>query len=471
MILGAAAALWGLVAIPLLVLLSFWRMRPARVVVPSVVLWRRMAANVPPVKALRRPDWSLTLLLQVLTVAACVFALAQPMHESQAPRPRRLAVVVDLGARAHLDRINEEIAGIRAATAGDDVVMFESPVLRRGRLAEVREKVDYAGDPAAAIALARQEGRRVLFIGDRPAGADVDVLVGGPSGNLGIVDFVPERDGTWVKLVNLGPERDVAVRVAGREERWRVAAGESERVFAGEPTLELLERDGFEIDNIAAARRLAVLDVELRGDAHANLRRAIEIQPGARLVDRGGAFVVSVGAGAAGPSLVVAPPRGGTFTPREMSLAGDPLLRGTTAEHWRLSDVADLAECEPLVFADGRAVVGRRGDSIVINGALHEFALTPSFPIFISNVLESRRSGRGEWVVRRTCAAEPRVGAGAFVLDAAVSRLGGDRRPFRAEDAGEAPFGPVRTEWSAWIAAAALALAVAAWASEQRGSR
>jgi len=468
-VIAAPIALWGLVAIPLLVLLSFWRMKPARVTVPSVALWKRLPANIPPVRSLRKPTWSIVLLLQILAVVAGVGALAKPVRLESRPQPRRIAVVVDLGARAFLDRINAELDRIAAETAGDDVVMFETPVLKRGPLSRAGSKVDYIGDPAAAIALAKGEGRTVIFVGDRPAAADVVVLTGAPSQNIGIVDFVPEKDRFWVKLLNLGAARAVKVRVDDHEETWTIDAGESSRRTAGS-RLELPD-DGFALDNVAVATKTMPIDVELRGDEHALLRWAIQVQPGARIVDRGGALVVSVGKEAPEPCVVIAPPRGATFKPATFSLAdGHPLARGTRAEHWQLEDVAELAGYDPIVFADGKCVVGRRGGRIVINGGLGSLPHHPSFSIFFANVLESHQSASQGWVVRRTGPSQPRATDGACVLDGSASSLGTESRPFRTESLGAARIGEVRTDLSAWVAAAAVILMLGAWLMESRSA-
>jgi hypothetical protein len=472
-IIGVPAALWGLAAVVALILMSLWRLRPERVTVPSVALWKRLPSRVPPVRALRRPRWSASLLLQALAVGAMVSALAQFLILGERPQGRRLAVVVDLGARARMDLVRAELEAIRAATAGDDVVLFEVPALRRGAFRTDVEKVDYARPPEAAISLARAEGRRVIWVGDRPAGADVDVLVGAPSANVGVVDLAVEEGRVFARLLNLGSERELAVRVGSREHRVRAPPGESSHVFALEGEARVaLPADDFPLDDVAEAERLGPVAVELRGIPHALLRRAIEAQEGARIVDRGGALIVANGVDAEpgeGTAVVIGP-AGEAFAPGAFALARHRLAEGTKASEWEgLRDVAALPEgYEPVVYSGGRAVVGVKGRTVRISGTLGELPDWPSFSIFFANVLESVRSSRGSWVVRRTGPSHPRAGSGAWVVDAEASRLGAERRPFRAGSLGPAPRGESRADLSAWLGLAALALAAAAWRSERR---
>src|SRR6185295_4600179 len=76
------AALWGLSSLLLLVLFSLWRQAAARVVVPSLLLWKKIPERNPPVRALRRPKWRLDLLLQAFAIAAAIGALAGPYRET-----------------------------------------------------------------------------------------------------------------------------------------------------------------------------------------------------------------------------------------------------------------------------------------------------------------------------------------------------------------------------------------------------
>jgi hypothetical protein len=83
MSLALAPALWGLLLLPVLVVLRILDRRPRVVVVPSLIPWRSAAAAEPP--AGRRSillDWPL--LLQMAAVAAVVLAAAGPRLAGQA---------------------------------------------------------------------------------------------------------------------------------------------------------------------------------------------------------------------------------------------------------------------------------------------------------------------------------------------------------------------------------------------------
>jgi hypothetical protein len=79
MVLGAPAALWGLLLIPLVVLLYLLRARREPRVVSSTLLWERATRDLVARLPVRRLERSLLLLLQVLAVAAVVAALARPL--------------------------------------------------------------------------------------------------------------------------------------------------------------------------------------------------------------------------------------------------------------------------------------------------------------------------------------------------------------------------------------------------------
>ena len=67
---GSPGALWGLSTLLLLILFSLWRQASARVIVPSLLLWKQIPERNPPVRALKRPRWRLELLVQALAISA-----------------------------------------------------------------------------------------------------------------------------------------------------------------------------------------------------------------------------------------------------------------------------------------------------------------------------------------------------------------------------------------------------------------
>ena len=91
-------ALLGLLFVPAVVAMYLLRLRRTETVVPSTLLWQRLAADVEanaPWQKLRR---SLLLLLQLLLVAILAFLAARPFVERPAGLARDLVVIVDTSA-------------------------------------------------------------------------------------------------------------------------------------------------------------------------------------------------------------------------------------------------------------------------------------------------------------------------------------------------------------------------------------
>jgi hypothetical protein len=78
MVLGAPAALWWLLLVPLVVLLYMLRARREMRVVPSTVLWERATRDLVARIPVRRLERNLLLLLQVLAISTVALALARP---------------------------------------------------------------------------------------------------------------------------------------------------------------------------------------------------------------------------------------------------------------------------------------------------------------------------------------------------------------------------------------------------------
>jgi hypothetical protein len=126
--LAAAAAA---IAVPLLLLLYFLKLRRHTMRIPSTLLWPRSAedlqANVP----FQRLRWSLLLLLQLLIAVTLIAALGRPVVRAAAPSPPRVILLIDRSA------------SMNAADAGGD---------------EGRSRLDAAKD--AALRIVRRLGRR-----------------------------------------------------------------------------------------------------------------------------------------------------------------------------------------------------------------------------------------------------------------------------------------------------------------------
>jgi len=86
------------VAVPLLVLLYFLKLRRREELVPSTLLWKRAVQDLQvnaPFQRLRR---NLLLLLQLLILAAAITALARPIIRSTATDERNLVILIDRSA-------------------------------------------------------------------------------------------------------------------------------------------------------------------------------------------------------------------------------------------------------------------------------------------------------------------------------------------------------------------------------------
>ena len=80
---GAPAAFWGLLALPLFVLLYLLRVRRRDQPVSSILLWRRSAPSLAASRPSRRIERSVLLLLQLLAAASLVVGLARPAAVGQ----------------------------------------------------------------------------------------------------------------------------------------------------------------------------------------------------------------------------------------------------------------------------------------------------------------------------------------------------------------------------------------------------
>jgi Ca-activated chloride channel family protein len=251
MILGAPAALWWLLLVPLVVLLYMLRARRQVQMVPSTLLWERATRDLVARLPVRRLERSLLLLLQVLAIALVALALARPslaltgltgdavvlvlqagvsMQATDEP-PSRLAAA-QAQAREVLHRLGPRqpaalvVAGQRAALA-HDFSTDRGSVL--AAIAGVRAS-DVGGGVEAAVALAtglRVEGRpaQVHLFGDRPPGAARVVWhrVGRGAPNVAVTEASLRSTPAGVRLLvrveafgGVGPSRRLVVAAGGR---------------------------------------------------------------------------------------------------------------------------------------------------------------------------------------------------------------------------------------------------------------
>ncbi len=225
MTLGAPPALWGLLAIPLLVLLYLLRARRRDHPVSSLLLWQRCVSPRSGFRPSQRIERSLLLILQILTVAALVAGLARPtligrgvggaavvfvLETSFSMRARDVSPTRLARARAEaLDLASHLRPGQKA---GVIVTSPRAQVLvplteERQRVLEALRSVDAwdtTGDVAGALTLAAaqplgDDGRIVVWT-DGAGGPLPDYprvtyrLVGTSDDNVGITAFRTVRD-------------------------------------------------------------------------------------------------------------------------------------------------------------------------------------------------------------------------------------------------------------------------------------
>lgn len=225
MTLGAPVALWGLLAIPFLILLYLLRVRRKDHLVSSVLLWQRSAPTLAAYRPSKRIERSLLLLLQILATAAVVTALARPALTVGSVDRGDVILVMDLSlsmrARdvppTRFDRARAEaldlVARLRPGRRAGIVVAGLRPQLLvpltgdRARLtAALRELEpwDVAGDLRGAVLLAAEyplgpTGRIQVWTdaarGEPPALARVTYrMLGTSDDNVGITAFRVARD-------------------------------------------------------------------------------------------------------------------------------------------------------------------------------------------------------------------------------------------------------------------------------------
>ncbi|MCI0651862.1 MAG: BatA and WFA domain-containing protein, partial [Planctomycetes bacterium] len=95
---GNPAAAWFLLAIPVVVLLYFLRLKRREVVVSSTLLWSRVLEDKRVNSPFQRFRRTLLLLLQILALLFFAGALARPEVESASEMPRTHILLMDVSA-------------------------------------------------------------------------------------------------------------------------------------------------------------------------------------------------------------------------------------------------------------------------------------------------------------------------------------------------------------------------------------
>jgi hypothetical protein len=170
-------ALLGLLFVPVVVAMYLLRLRRTDTVVPSTLLWRRLAADVEANAPWQRLRRSLLFLLQLLLVAILAFLAARPFVERPAGLARDLVVIVDTSASmaaidVQPDRLGAAkqaaIEALKDLPSGGKVSVIEAGRTARivatgtSDLGRVRQAIESIrptvsrGDLGDALALAQQ---------------------------------------------------------------------------------------------------------------------------------------------------------------------------------------------------------------------------------------------------------------------------------------------------------------------------
>lgn len=330
MTLAAPAALWGLLAIPFLILLYLLRVRRRDYPVSSVLLWQRSAPTLSAYRPSKRIERSLLLLLQILATAAVVAALARPSVVVSSPDRGDIMLVMDLSlsmrardvSPTRFERARAEalalLARLRPGQRSGIVVASLRPQLlvpltgdRARVIAALREiePWDVAGDVRGAVLMAAEYPRggtggvQVWTDGARgglPTLPGVTYRILGTSDdNIGITTFRLARDPrgaeALLRVDNFsGRPRQVPVTVThDRDTVYRAtvdvpAGGSRTLVFpvsgSGEFRARLDAHDALPEDDVATA----VLDpsplpsVLLVSEGNPYLERLLQVLPVSR---------------------------------------------------------------------------------------------------------------------------------------------------------------------------------------------
>ncbi|HJQ70501.1 MAG TPA: BatA and WFA domain-containing protein [Blastocatellia bacterium] len=311
----SASALWWLGLSAIIIFFYLLKLKRTRMKVPSVLLWRRaleeMEANAP----FRRLRRSLLLLLQLVALAAIVFALARPLVTTRALAAGSTVIVIDttasMGARdesdrTRLDRALELAREMIDGLGSDDraaVIESSSRVMVRAAMTSDRaalrsaiddvQATDAAGNLSDALRLAEQIAKAerdagIVIIGDGggpPVTSDADlksairfVRVGQSADNVGIVAMntrsaqAGARRELFASIANFGEaNRDLSVelKIDGKLFDARTVA-----VAAG-------DRSGLVFDSLPPAGGMAELKLVIEDDLAAD-NAAYAVVPDAR---------------------------------------------------------------------------------------------------------------------------------------------------------------------------------------------
>ena len=370
---GTPAALWWLVLVPVVVLLYMLRARREPRPVPSVMLWERATRDLVARLPMRRLERNLLLLLQVLTIAVIVLALARPSVALRGFAGDAVALVIDASASMQATDVapTRLVAAQQAAAALLERLGPRQPIavvvagLRPRLIAEFTTdraalasavRAIQASDAASALdgavtlaASLRASGRpaAVHVFGDR-APSDSTVTwhaVGRGAPNAGITAAQTRLDarGHTQLMVRVEAFGETSTRSVAVSMEGRTLASREVRLVPGTPQVALFD----------LARTSGVAEVMLRGrDALAADDRA----------------VVAVGREGQPTILVVGDPNPVIDAVFRALPAAEVIRRAEVApDHWGRAALVVLDRVAPLALPPGvYLLVGTIGTNLPV---------------------------------------------------------------------------------------------------------
>ncbi len=313
----AASALWWLLLGAVIIFFYLLKLKRRRQVVSSVLLWQRaleeLEANAP-FRKLRR---NLLLILQLLILAALVFALARPLVTTSALASGNTIIVIDATAsmsardedgRSRLERAQEIARDMITGLGGNDraaviesasTVRVRSPLTAdraalRTAIDEVRQ-TDTAGTLAVAILLAEQIAKTerdagIVVIGDgggAPLASEPPVHTESPlaappqtaSPSLRFIRVGRRADNVGIVTLNSRPiqsgtGREMFASIANFSDREQHLEAqlriEGNLVDARTLTIDAAERSGLIFDALPETGGLAELRLVINDDLAAD---------------------------------------------------------------------------------------------------------------------------------------------------------------------------------------------------------
>jgi len=411
-------ALWGLLLLPLIILLRILARRPRRLIVPSLIPWRSAirAEDVPRRRALRLDG---QLLLQLLAAALIVLAISGPQFGRKEVSALSVAIVIDNSASMGLPgRLEEARAKVQAElqvlktplaislwTSSPVPLKIAGPVSSVQQIlktiAEIKA-LPCGGDMTSALVAAggRAGGTGNLLLGvtDDSIGlgdsGDIRIIqVGRSADNIGIVAAALEENVLFCAVRNnASRNREVLVTLsrAGKTNMLKKDVGPGARqsfIFSGIKAqsgfgLLSIADDALSADNLLAFSLAPGTKTELRaaeGKGAASTCRALSALGLGRSVN------VSLGDSDAAPALrvysglwpkqipkvgfaiVIDPPPGSLdgCQVTEKRFSCDPGLQGSFFPHAAgfkiaVSSAAEMKTapgCQVLLASEGRALI------------------------------------------------------------------------------------------------------------------